>query len=1520
MNAPKILVVEDDGIIGQHLKSSLKHMGYVVSEVVTTGADAIQSTAETLPDLVLMDIVLEGEINGIEAARQINEKFNIPVVYLTAYSDEKILQQAKITNPFGYVLKPFDEHNLHATLEMALQKHQLELRLRESEQRYGAVVEQSSDGIVLIDPANLEIVEVNPAFLALVGLPRQEVLNRYLTDIIKHDDTHLNQTLTKISSERYFQMREVSFHRKDGQVLDLELSIDLVAYARKEMLSVIIRNITARKVEEAAHKRRAQELEALYKTLLEITSQRELSALLHAIVERAAVLLRSNIGGLYLMNAERQGLELVVSYNLPGDYDGIILHLGEGVSGRVAQTGAPLMVEDYRKSELIAPQYIGAPFRRVLGVPFKVGERLIGVIIVTDSEKTGLYSQEEVKLLGMFADQAAIAVENARLYEAVQKELAERQRVEEALQRSEENYRLIFQRSPLGIFHYDTSLLVTECNERLAKIIGAQKDELIGYNLNDIEDQSVMPAFRAALEGKEGSDEGLYRFSAGAPETWLSLHTAPMLDTGGKITGGIAIIEDISDRKKAEDDLQKLYAGLELQVQQRTSDLAKANEQLQESERQVKALLDSIPDMAWFKDEESRFIAANRAMEKFYNVSADWLVGKTDFDLDPGDLADRYRADDQEVMRTRQPKRIVEILRDHQGHEFWAETIKVPILNDSDQVIGTSGVARDITLRKEAEAILERSHAEMEALVQQRTAELEQLNQALRDDIAQRKQVEDALRESEAGYRSLFATAQRQAQELTLLDQVRTALTRELDLNEIFRAVVEAVAQTFGYTQVSVYWLEGDIMKVRHKVGYPNYIAEIPISTGVIGRVTHSGQAELITDVDKDPDFLKAIDGVVSEICVPLFDAGKVVGILNVESTVEGALGQSDFRLMIAVGEQVNVAITKARLYAQLSENEERYRTFVQNFQGIAYRFKSDYSPVFLHGAVEAMTGYIERDFLDGKIRWDQIVHPDDGEIFHQFDNELSTIPNFSAECEYRILRKDGQIKWVHDLMQNIFDEAGKSLLFQGAAYDVTERKRVELVQGALHRISQAALTADSLNHLYSSIHQILGELMPAKNFFIALYDPETELVSFPYFVDEKDKVPPPRKHGTGLTEYVLSIGQPLFVSPELFDELLRRGVTQTVGPSSVDWLGVPLRGKDRIIGVMAVQTYQEGERFGQQDLDILTFVSTQVAMAIERKQAEQALRTSEEKYRSLVENLPVGVYRTTPGAKGEFLAANPAFLRLFGFNSVEELARVSPADLNDDPAYRKVFSDTLISQGTVNGLEMKLKKKDGTPLWGLVRARVVSDEMMKEVAYFDCSIEDVTERRERERTMALAYEATLEGWARALELRDRETEGHAKRVTETTVLLARTMGFSEEALVHIRRGALLHDIGKLGIPDSILFKQDLLAVDEIEIMRRHPVLAYEMLQPIQFLGPALTIPYCHHEKWDGSGYPRGLKGEEIPLEARIFAIVDVWDSLSYDRPYRKAWSKEKIHDYLLSESGLYFDPKVVEEFIKLGL
>jgi putative nucleotidyltransferase with HDIG domain len=183
---------------------------------------------------------------------------------------------------------------------------------------------------------------------------------------------------------------------------------------------------------------------------------------------------------------------------------------------------------------------------------------------------------------------------------------------------------------------------------------------------------------------------------------------------------------------------------------------------------------------------------------------------------------------------------------------------------------------------------------------------------------------------------------------------------------------------------------------------------------------------------------------------------------------------------------------------------------------------------------------------------------------------------------------------------------------------------------------------------------------------------------------------------------------------------------------------------------------------------------------------------------------------------------------------------------------------------------------------------------------------------------LVLAYDATIEGWSAALDLRDKETEGHSQRVTEMTMQLARSLGIGEAELVHVRRGALLHDIGKMGVPDTILLKPDKLTDEEWVLMRRHPQFAFDMLAPITYLKPALDIPYCHHEKWDGTGYPRGLKGEEIPLSARIFAVVDVYDALTSDRPYRKAWPEEKVLEHIKANIGTHFDPKAVELLLKM--
>lgn len=204
--------------------------------------------------------------------------------------------------------------------------------------------------------------------------------------------------------------------------------------------------------------------------------------------------------------------------------------------------------------------------------------------------------------------------------------------------------------------------------------------------------------------------------------------------------------------------------------------------------------------------------------------------------------------------------------------------------------------------------------------------------------------------------------------------------------------------------------------------------------------------------------------------------------------------------------------------------------------------------------------------------------------------------------------------------------------------------------------------------------------------------------------------------------------------------------------------------------------------------------------------------------------------------------------------------------------------------------------------------------ELEGELRKLNTKLEDRVQERTRE--LAEAYESTLEGLARALELRDKETEGHSRRVTESALKIAQRMGINGEALEDIRSGAILHDIGKISIPDEILHKLGKLTPEERLIVEQHPETAFKLLSRIPFLSKAIEIPYCHHEKWDGTGYPRKLAGEEIPLSARIFAVADVWDALSNDRPYNKAWPREQIIEYFIEQSGKHFDPAITTLFL----
>ncbi len=262
--------------------------------------------------------------------------------------------------------------------------------------------------------------------------------------------------------------------------------------------------------------------------------------------------------------------------------------------------------------------------------------------------------------------------------------------------------------------------------------------------------------------------------------------------------------------------------------------------------------------------------------------------------------------------------------------------------------------------------------------------------------------------------------------------------------------------------------------------------------------------------------------------------------------------------------------------------------------------------------------------------------------------------------------------------------------------------------------------------------------------------------------------------------------------------------------------------------------------------------------------------------------------------------------------------------DLSDD-GYRYPFN--MKKEGIVSyyGFPLVSKGKMQGVLQILSRTKLEPDADWIDFAQtlarqMAIAVDNLTLFTDLERTnvdLREAYDATIEGWAHALEIRDKETEGHSRRVESLTVEVAKKFGFGSEELVHIRRGVLLHDIGKMGVPDQILHKPGPLDENEWVIMKQHPVFAYDMLKSIDYLVPSLIIPHYHHERWNGSGYPDGLKGEKIPLEARIFAVVDAWDALTSDRPYRKAWTQEETREYLRQQAGKEFDPQVIKVFLE---
>jgi PAS domain S-box-containing protein len=384
-------------------------------------------------------------------------------------------------------------------------------------------------------------------------------------------------------------------------------------------------------------------------------------------------------------------------------------------------------------------------------------------------------------------------------------------------------------------------------------------------------------------------------------------------------------------------------------------------------------------------------------------------------------------------------------------------------------------------------------------------------------------------------------------------------------------------------------------------------------------------------------------------------------------------------------------------------------------------------------------------------------------------------------------------------------------------------------------------------------------------------------------------------------------------------------------------YLGLPLWYNHILLGIIEIFSKQD-IRPDNDFIDYLEMLGGQTAIAIEHATSLSHLQEINDTLQSTVEELT---------ETKETLEKSQRIGRIGSWRYKLETGKIAWTQVLFDmhgldpkkmqPTYKKLLSninpddidnvrnhlDALLKGENIYELEYRVHHPSGENRNLIAMGEAYFDESGKVVEIIG-TVRDRTEHKQAElqiheahMNLQQSYDSTLEGWARALELRDHDTEGHSQRVARLCLQLAEILEFPEEELIHLRRGAILHDIGKIGIPDTILLKPEKLTPEEWEIMRQHPQFAYDMLSPISYLQNALDIPYCHHEKWDGTGYPQGLKGEEIPLSARIFTIVDVLDALLSDRPYRDAWTLQEAKEYIIQQSGTHFDPAIVETLIK---
>jgi PAS domain S-box-containing protein len=1377
MNSARILVVEDDAILINHLEHMLIQIGYQVSGLAATGEEAVEMALAQKPDAILMDIRLRSAMTGIQAAAEIHRQLNTPIIYITAYTDELLLQQAKLTDAYAYLAKPVRDRELRASLEMALYKHATEERLQ-----------------------------------------------------------HLNLILLAVRD-----VNKLIAHESDAQsLLDQACQILLRAHGYR---FVWVGQSAGDRLKPLAHAGDGQNL-------------------IRRIVASAT---------------HEQGMRL------PGT--------------EAARTRRVVVCHDMLHDERYAPwreEVEQAHFSSTVAVPILHEDSLFGILSVY-SDQTNIFGAEELDLLQELAGDIAFGLK--AIYREAERQCAEQklreskaelsQRVDDlalintlnaAINQGDDLLKIValFADELHRIFNCIGTITAFPNSDNPAQT-GALTEIRKSLRIEHIEFQSPLARQIEKLIGASiwsiplkipmtGDGQFAQVLHAGMPKAINDPDTikAVMAEfTDNKLLkrlaepvyeilgiGSMLLVPLISGTE--------IYGLLEMARTEATSaaDLARvqsiagqlttaigrkrAEEARRESEEKFKTLFNTAND-AIFILSHTTFLDCNATTEKIFRCSREQIVGHSPVEFSPerqpdGSFSTQSALGKIEAAFAGYPQ-VFEWLHIHlDGTPFYAEVSLNRVFIGGEFII-----------------------------------------QAIVRDIDERKRAEEALAEQSKFTSALVDTAP------ALVYVYDVEKNRNVYSNN-------GIEQILGYSADQIKEIGADLFSL---LIHPDDLPEVIAFQNKIAAAANQEVLEIEYR-------MRSADGQW----------------LNIHSYESPFLRNQGGKLKHKIGVGINVTERK-RAEQKLRESTER----LQEAQRIA------------------LIGNWELDLVNNELSWsDEIyrifeidpvkfivsydafleaIHPEDRDAVNKaYTSSLETHNPY--EIDHRLLMPDGRVKCVHERCETFYDIDGYPLRSVGTVQDISERQKAE----------QAIRESEAR---FSTIFQA----SPIPILIVRMSDGK--------FVDVNGAFHSMSGYGR---EEVIGYSAPelnQWVKP---DDLRRLEITLREQGTVRDF-ETRLRTKSGLIQdvlMSAAPIEVGGERYVvtlayditarmQHEIELQAIAKLSAALRSSPSRVEM-LPVIVEQLVALLNCETVSIEIINPLTKDAVIeAAHGIWAALIGtrqksgtgINAIISQTRKPyyTNDLKNDPnlVYPEWTNNDINS---CSGAPLIAQDQLIGFIWMGRRTEIAEPEIRLLTAVADMAANAIHRTTLHEQSvkdaaeLVLAYDSTLEGWAHALELRDQETEGHTRRVVQMTVELAKAMGIGEHELENVRRGALLHDIGKMGIPDSVLLKPGTLNEREWEVMRRHPEYAYQFLEPIDYLRPVLDIPYCHHEKWDGSGYPRKLRGAEIPFEARIFAIVDVWDALRSDRPYRKAWTNEKTRKYILEQSGTHFDPQVVQAFMEL--